>query len=133
MPYSADWYLVHQVVDARLSGQVTFEDMEGYTDRCVELLVEAAAHAPQNRLQIIVDATDAVSIPPIYRMFSQGIRTLKFKNRDTMFLITRNSQVRSVIEIASHLAGDHFKLKVFSERQQALEALAAHMEKTAHR
>jgi hypothetical protein len=133
MPYSVDWYLVHVVADARLWGHITFEDLEAYTDRCVELLTEAQTHAPHIQLQILLDASDAESIPPIYRMFSQGMRTLRFRNRDTMFLITRNRQVRSVIEITSHLAGDHFRLRVFAERQEALEALTQHLEKITHR
>lgn len=128
MPYSVGWYRPCEVVDARFWGHVSLEDMEGYTDRCVELLTEAETHAPHVRLQIIVDATEAESIPPLYRMFNQGIRTLRFSNRDTMFLVTRNSQVRSVIEIVAHLAGQHFKLKVFAERDEALAALTMHLE-----
>lgn len=130
MPFSVGWYLVHQVSEARLWGHVTLDEMEAYTDRCVDVLTEAQINAPDTRIHMLVDALDAESLPPIYRMFNQGMRTLRFKNRDTMFLVTRNGgQVRSVIELASRLAGEHFALKVFSDREQAIAALTAAMAK----
>lgn len=129
MPYHIDWYLPHQVSDARIWGHLSLEELELYTDTCVRMLAEAQAQAPGNRVHIIIDMLDAESIPPLYLMASQGVRVLKFKNRGTMFLLVQNTAVRSVMEITSHVMGVHFPMRIFKERQAALDALAAYLAK----
>jgi len=78
---------------------------------------------------MIFDALEAESIPPMYLMITQGMRTLKFKNRGTFFLLANNKSVRSVIEITSRVAREHFPLRVFTKRQDAIEALNSYLER----
>jgi len=49
MPYAAEWYRVHQVIEARAWGVISLDDMELHTEMCVQLLTEAMTYAPTIR------------------------------------------------------------------------------------
>jgi hypothetical protein len=133
MPYQAEWYLLHQVIDARIWGLMTLDDLDLYLATVVSLLTDAQAHAPENIVHLLLDTLEAESIPPLYLLVKRGVNVMEFKNRGTLFLIARNTAIRSVIEVTAHISRDHFPLRVFKERQAALDALASYLAKDALR
>jgi len=133
MPYHCDWYLPYRVADARMWGTVSLQEMEDYTNTCVRLLTEAQKHNPGGVVHILLDTREAVSIPPLYLMISQGIRVMKFGNLGTMFLIAENGSTRSVIEVTSRVMRERFPLRIFKERQEALDALVTYLARDARR
>ena len=114
-------------------GIVTLDEMETYTDICVQMLIEAQAHNPHGFLHIIIDMRQAESIPPLYLMISQGVRVLKFRNRGTMFLIATHGSIRAVMELTARVTREHFPLRIFSERQEALDALTLYLARDKRR
>jgi len=133
MPYQASWHIVHQVIEARFWGRVSVEDTDVHNDACVQLLTEAQNMAPKSTVHLLLDALEAESIPPLYLRFAQGMRVLKFKNRGTLFLITRSSSIKSIIEVTAYVSREHFPLRVFAEREEALQALDGYLARDAQR
>lgn len=129
MSYAYEWYIPYRVMDARVWGEVTTAELEHHADVCVEYLTLARLHNPEGVVNIIFDTLGATHIPPLYLMMSQGIRVMKFKNRGTMYLVANNSAVRSVIEVTARVMREYFPLRIFSTRQEALDALHAAMAK----
>ena len=125
MPYHGDWHIVHKVIEARFWGRVTVEETDVHNDVCVRLLTEAQARDPNNTIYLLFDAGAAETFPPMYLRFAQGLRVLRFQNRGTMFLVVRNSAIRSVFEGTAHISRHHLPLRVFQERQAALDAIEA--------
>jgi hypothetical protein len=87
----------------------------------VKNLTEAETHAPNTTQHILFDSTENISMPPIYRMMAQALPVLRFKNRGTMFHVTRNSTIRSLMELTAHVT--KFKLRTFATREEAIRAL----------
>jgi hypothetical protein len=133
MPYHGDWYIVHKVIEARFWGQVTVEETDIHNDVCVQLLTEAQALDPDNTIYLLFDAGEVDSFPPLYLRFAQGLRVLRFQNRGTMFLVVRNSAIRSIFEVTAHISRHHLPLRVFQERQEAIDAIETVLEKNALR
>lgn len=133
MPYHGDWYVVHKVIEARFWGHVTVDETDTHNDVCVRLLTEAQALDPNNIIYLLFDAGEAESFPPLYLRFAQGLRVLRFQNRGTMFLIVRNSAIRSVFEVTAHISRHHLPMRVFQERQAALHAIESYLARDALR
>ena len=125
MPYHADWYIPLRVAEAHFWGKVDAHDMDEHTERCVELLTEAQIHVPDRLIHLIIDASEVEVMPPTYLMIARAMPVLRFKNRDMMFLITPKSTTRSILELTAHVM--NFRMRVFSTRDEAIEALEAYM------
>lgn len=133
MPYQAQWYLPYKVIEARVWGRMTLEDWEQHRQSSARMLTEAQIHAPGSTVYLLMDTLDAESMPPIYLTIPKGQRVLKFKNRGTLFLIVQNDAIRSIMEVTAHITSEPFLLRIFKERQAALDALTATLAKDALR
>jgi len=127
MPIHVDWYLLHHVIRERVWGHATQEDLNQHFDACKQMLAEAYTLSPQNKVHLLVDARDAESLTPLYLAVDRGSQILQFKNRGTLFLVTRNRAVRTVVELTARIGGTHFPLRVFNEHEAALEALTSYL------
>jgi hypothetical protein len=123
MPYHADWYIPLRVAEARFWGKVDSGDLDRHSEACVRLLTEAQVHAPGRLIHLILDVSEVEVMPPTYLMMSRALPTLRFKNRDTMFVIAPKSASRSILEITAHVM--NFKIRTFSTRDEALRAVEA--------
>ena len=133
MPHEITWYLPHKVIDLRIWGHVTNEETDLHNDIIVSMLSEAQAAAPTEMLYIVYAALEVQSFPPLYLRFSQGLRVLRFKNRGTMFLVAKDGAIRSILEVTARVSREHFPLRVFGERQHAIEALQVYLTRDAQR
>ncbi|MDX2075911.1 MAG: hypothetical protein SFZ02_05735 [bacterium] len=123
MPLHVEWYIPYRVTDARVWGVFTVEEVQQMSDIFVKYLTEASIHAPNTTPHIIFDSTENISMPPIYRMMTQALPVLRFKNRGIMFHITKNNTMRSLMELTAHVT--KFKLRTFATREEAIRALEA--------
>jgi hypothetical protein len=121
MPLQVDWYIPYRVIDARVWGVFTVEEVQQMSDVFVQYLTETQTHAPNITPHILFDSTENISMPPIYRMMAQALPVLRFKNRGTMFHITRNNTMRSLLELTAHVT--QFKLRTFATREETIRAL----------
>ena len=133
MPYEARWYLAHKVMEARFWGEVSINDTDQHSDACVQMLTEAQSQSPTSLVYLLFDALEAENFPPLYLHISQGIRVLKFKNRGAMFAITSNRGIRSIFEITAHLTREHFPLRLFSDRESAVQSLESYLARDRQR
>ncbi|MBZ0280409.1 MAG: hypothetical protein K8L97_06685 [Anaerolineae bacterium] len=123
MPVVIEWYRPYQVIDARLRGLVTMEDIQQQADVFVSMLSEGEVHASGKRLYLLYDTSEAESMPPVYMMLKIALPILRFKNRGPMFHITRSSTIRSIIELTAHIT--RFPLQTFATREETIRALEA--------
>jgi hypothetical protein len=65
MPLHIERYIPYQVVDERVWGQVTIEDVHQHTDCMLQILTEAQTHAPGTTIyQLFDDFPCAASLAP---------------------------------------------------------------------
>ena len=133
MPFEANWYRLHQVIDIRFWGEVSMVDTDQYVDACMQLLSEAHAAAPKHIVHQLCDTLDATHFPPMYLHFTHGIRLLRYKNRGTKFLIAANSTIKRVVEVTARVSGGHFPLRIFDQRHSAIAAVESYLARDARR
>jgi len=133
MPYQASWHVVHKVMEARFWGKVSLEDTDHHTEACVRMLTEAQNHNPTEMVYLLLDALEAENFPPLYQLFARNGRVLKFKNRGPMFAITRDSAIKSIFEVTAYMTREHVPFRLFSERQDAIDALEGYLASDAQR
>lgn len=121
MPIDVDWYRPYRVVDERVWGMVTGDDTRQHIDLLSSMLNKAQVHAPGRLVYLLYDDTEVETMPPIYLMLKQGLPVLRFKNRGPVFYVTRRKAISSIVELAAHVM--RFKMRSFSTRKEALEAL----------
>src|SRR5688572_22266447 len=123
MPFSGDWYIPNAAIEVRFWGNIDVNDLDQFFSMSMNLLAEAQTEAPGKRLHLIVDGLEIDSMPPAYLMITRTMPMLRFKNRDTMFLITQKSTIRSILELTSHVM--NFPLRIFDTRAEALQVVEA--------
>jgi hypothetical protein len=123
MPLQIQWYIPYKVIDERIWGKVTIEEMQEHTDTLLDMLTKAQNFASGQQLYHLFDDTEVESMPPAYLMITQALPVLKFQNRGPMFHITHKRPISNIIEIAAHVMG--FQRRTFQTREQAIAALEA--------
>lgn len=123
MQYEIDWFIRYRVIQENIRGNPTTREIQQHFEACERLLSEAAEAAPDNMVHLLIDALEAESVPPIYKMIQPGAKLLGYKNRGRALLMTRNPKVSAVYEITSRLGGERYVLHIFREREAALEFL----------
>lgn len=123
MPYHGEWLIPLRVMEARLWGVVTLDDLDHHTEVCVRLLTEAQTHAPGRTQYLLLDAGEAEYLPPMYLGVMRALPVLRFKNRGPMLFVTHNPTFKSIMNLTAHVM--HFQMRTFTERQEALQHLDA--------
>lgn len=121
MPFHIEWHTPYRVIDERVWGVLTTDDIRQHTELLISMLSDAQSHAPGKLVYHVFDDTEAESMPPAYLMLKQALPVLRFKNRGLMFHITRKSTIRSIVELAAHVM--RFRMHSFATREDALRAL----------
>lgn len=121
MPYRAEWHIPYRVINARVWGHVTAEDLKEHTNRRSAMLAEAGLHAPDKRVHLLYDALDAHSHPATYFDISQAMPILRSKNRGPMYLITTSDEIKSILELTAYVLD--YQLLVFSTKEAALQVI----------
>ena len=123
MPFFGGWYIPYTAIEVRIWGKVDVHDLDQFFELSMNLLAEAQIQVPGKRLHLIADGLQIETMPPTYLMISRTMPMLRFKNRDSMFLITQKSTTRSILELTAHVM--NFPIHVFNTRDEALRAVEA--------
>jgi hypothetical protein len=121
MPFVIDWYIPYRVIDVRLWGEVSGDEIRQLATHFVDMLTQVQIHMPDKKPYLLYDTLEALSMPPLYLMLKEAAPVLRFKNRGPMFHITQNQAIRSIAEITAHVT--QFQLLLFETRAEALRAL----------
>jgi hypothetical protein len=121
MPLHIEWYIPYQVVDEKVWGQVTIEDVHQHTNCILTMLTEAQTHAPGTTIYQLFDDTEVESMPPVYLMISHALPVLRLQNRGPMLHIARKTAISNIMDITAHVMG--FQRYKFETRQDAIRAL----------
>src|SRR5690606_2310646 len=98
MPYDGGWYIPCRVAEARFWGNIVSDDLDAHNALCIKVLTEAQEKAPGRLIHMLLDLSEVKTMPPLYLMISRAMPVIRFRNRDTMFLVTRNNVFRSILE-----------------------------------
>lgn len=123
MSYEGGWLIPLRVVSVRVWGHITVGDLDQHTELCIRLSQEAELKAPGVKLNMIFDASEALSLPPLYLMVSRALPALRYKNRNMMFFITQNHHYKSIINLTAHVM--QFKIRIVADYQEALAGVEA--------
>jgi hypothetical protein len=121
MPIETGWLIPYRVIDARVWGTITMDDLTTFVDAAVTLLIEAQTHSPETLVYLLYDTSKTDYLPPIYMMLKPSLPLLRFKNRGDVFHIGSNAAIRSIMELTSHVT--KFKLHSFATRDEAIRAV----------
>lgn len=125
MPLHVEWYLQYRVIDARFSGEVNANDIQKQVRMFVQFLSESQLQAPGRPVYLLFDTLEAESMPPFYQTLNKAIPILKFRNRGPAFHVTRNRKIRSIIDLAAHIA--RFQVYTYETREDAIRDIEAHL------
>lgn len=123
MPIEIKWHIPYRVIDERAWGDLTQADTVYHSENIIRLMNEALAHDPEQIVCLLYDDTETTSMPPIYLMLKEIVPLMHFKNRGTMYHITSNDRLRSIINLTGYIM--KFPIRTFSTREDALRALEA--------
>lgn len=127
MPLQVDWYIPHRVIDVRLWGVVTTDDILILAQNYVTMLTEAELQAAGPSVYLLFDTLEAQSMPPIYRMMKEGLTVLRFTNRGPAFHISRNNAIRRIVDLAAYVSP--FQLYSCTNRAEAIAMLQTMLDK----
>lgn len=121
MPIETGWLIPYRVIDARVWGTITMDDLNPFVEAAVTLLTEAQTHSPETMVYLLYDTSKTDYLPPIYMMLKTSLPLLRFKNRGDVFHVGNNAAIRSIMELTSHVT--KFKLHSFVNRDEAIRAV----------
>ncbi len=121
MPFHINWYLLHRVIEVRLEGDVSMDDMRTQTDLIRVMLDDAEHHAAGRRVFVLLDTLMVKTMPPAYLMLGQALPVLRYKNRGTVYHVTRSKTTRSILELTAHVMS--FAVRAFASREEAMQVI----------
>jgi hypothetical protein len=127
MPFHGEWYIPYKVLDVRLWGDVTRDEIRPLVILFVKSLTETQTHMPGKKSYLIFDTLEVNSMPPIYLMMAEALPVLRFKNRELMIHITRNQAIRAIMDINAHVT--RLPMVSVETRAEALRLLETAMTK----
>jgi hypothetical protein len=123
MPFHGEWYIPYRVLELRLWGNITTEEIREITRLFVKSLTEVEAHNPRNKSYLLFDTLEVTRMPPLYLMMAEALPVLRFKNRELMVHVSRNKAIRAIMDINAHVT--RLPMVSAETREEALRILEA--------
>lgn len=123
MPLHPQWHIQHRVIYVYATGHIVNAELDAYTAALVEMLTDAQTNAPGVKVYLLFNGLEVESYPPTYLMLKSALPVLRFKNRGTMFHVTKSRMMRSILELTAHVM--KFPIRSFNTLEEGTRAVEA--------